>query len=46
MEAKRTILSRHEYVLVFCKGEPAKAANALGEVVVGELPDEAEAASE
>ena len=40
MNAKRTILSRHEYVLVFCKGDPAKAAKALGEVEVGELPQE------
>ena len=40
MNAKRTILSRHEYVLVFCKGDPAKAAKALGEVEVGEAPQE------
>ena len=38
--AKRTIASRHEYVLVFCKGDPKKAAQALGPVAVGEGPDE------
>ena len=39
MNAKRNVLSRHEYALVFCKGDPAKAAEALGEVEVGEIPE-------
>ena len=40
MQAKRTIYVRHEYVLVFCKGDPAKAAKDLGPVEVGDLPDD------
>ena len=46
MEAKRNITRRHEYVLIFCKGDPAAAASALGPVEVGELPDEEQAGPE
>ena len=42
MEAKRHITSRHEYALVFCNGDPAVAAQELGTVEVGEIPQEGE----
>ena len=37
MNGRRTIVSRHEYVLVFCKGSAKAAAQALGPVKVGDF---------
>ena len=36
--SRRTVVSRHEHVLVFVKGDPAQAVSELGPVEVGDLP--------
>ena len=41
-EAKRSTGLNHEHVLVFCKGDAAKAAQAMGPVEISELSEEPE----
>jgi DNA modification methylase len=40
MQASRKLVKLHQNVLVFCKGDPKKATQRMGDVFIPEMPDE------